>query len=244
MHAKRPFAVFDIDGTIIRWQLYHALADELVRRDHLNAQDFDAVRQARMAWKTRTHEASFNDYEMTLVKLIDSKLPTIKVADLQSAARAVIATYKDQVYTYTRELIKDLKRQKYLLFAISASQAEIVQLLAEYYQFDDYRGSVYEVKKGYFTGQKDLLLSERKPFHLKQLVKQHQATWQGSLAVGDTESDIAMLSTVEQPIAFNPTKTLFEHAARQNWPIVVERKNMVYKLEPGHDGYLLAQANR
>ena len=25
----RPFAVFDIDGTIIRWQLYHALADEL-----------------------------------------------------------------------------------------------------------------------------------------------------------------------------------------------------------------------
>ncbi len=30
---SQPFAVFDIDGTIIRWQLYHALADELAKEN-------------------------------------------------------------------------------------------------------------------------------------------------------------------------------------------------------------------
>ena len=61
------------------------------------------------------------------------------------------------------------------------------------------------------------------------------ADWSGSVGVGDSESDIPMLSTVERPIAFNPTRNLYEHAVEHAWPVVVERKNMIYKLEP-HDG--------
>ena len=53
-----------------------------------------------------------------------------------------------------------------------------------------------------------------------------------------------MLSTVEQPIAFNPTKQLFEHARTYGWRIVLERKNMVYELEPRDGSYILAQTER
>jgi len=132
----------------------------------------------------------------------------ISVADLTKACQAVLAEYKDQVYTYTRDLIQQLKTEGYLLFAISASQEQIVKLLADYYQFDDYGGSVYEVKDGYFTGQKEVLKRERKPTYLKELVTKHGATWAGSIAVGDSESDIPMLASVERPIAFNPTNEL------------------------------------
>jgi HAD superfamily hydrolase (TIGR01490 family) len=240
--AARPFAVFDIDGTIIRWQLYHALGDELARMGHLDPIQFQKVREARMNWKQRQHQASFQDYERTLVNLVDAAIATIRVEDLQTACRTVLAEYKDQVYTYTRDLIRDLKTKNYLLFAISASQAEIVQMLAEYYGFDDYGGSIYGVKDGYFSGQKTILKAERKPEYLKELVSKHDADWQGSIGVGDSESDIAMLSAVETPLAFNPTRELFDHAKANNWKIIVERKNMIYELEPSNGSYLLAQA--
>jgi HAD superfamily hydrolase (TIGR01490 family) len=240
---KRSFAVFDIDGTIIRWQLYHALADELVRSGELDAEQFQKVRQARMEWKRRAHEASFRDYEQTLVKIFNLALADIGVDKLKQASQKVIGEYKDQVYTYTRDLITQLKAKNYLIFAISASPDEIVQLLAGYYQFDDAVGSKYEVKDGRFTGNSDILISERKPVFLKQLVEKHDADWRNSIAVGDSESDIPLLSAVEQPIAFNPTKALYEHAAGQKWKIVVERKNMVYELEPQDGSYLLAKTN-
>ncbi|HEY5152388.1 MAG TPA: HAD family phosphatase [Candidatus Saccharimonadales bacterium] len=233
----RSFAVFDIDGTIIRWQLYHALADELARRGHLDPIQFQKVRESRMNWKKRTD--SFTAYEQTLVNLIRVAIIGISVDDLRQACKSVLAEYRDQVYTYTRDLIKELQAKDYLLFAISASQSEIVGMLADYYGFDDYGGSTYETRNGYFTGKNEVLLSERKPIYLKELIKKHGAVQAGSIAVGDSQSDIPMLSAVEQPTAFNPTRELFEHARQAGWPIVIERKNMVYRLEPRDGTYRL-----
>lgn len=240
---SQKFAVFDLDGTLIRWQLYHAMADELLILGVLDAADYEAVKAARMKWKNRAHVNSFNDYEMTLVRLVDSAVKSMKVSDLEQACQNVIEEYKNQVYTYTRDLIKDLKSKNYLIFAISASPDQIVGLVAKHYGFDDFCGSIYGSKDGVFTGSKDLVMSERKPEKLNELVTKHGASWTGSIAVGDSEGDIPMLSAVEQPIAFNPTKMLFDKAKEQGWNIVIERKNMVYELEPQDGSYLLAQTD-
>ena len=240
---SRKFAAFDLDGTLLRWQLYHAVADELARRGHFGAIEYQAVKDARMTWKRRESEDSFRDYERALVNLVDQVIGTISVKDWEAASQTVINEYQDQVYTYTRDLIRRLKTDGYLLFAISASQSNIVALLARHYDFDDYGGSEYEVKDGVFTGKKDVLRRERKPEYLQELVMKHGATFEGSVAVGDSESDIPMLSAVEQPIAFNPTKLLFNHAKEHGWKIVLERKNVIYELEPQSGSYLLAQAD-
>lgn len=237
---SRPFAAFDIDGTLIRWQLYHAIADKLAQNGLLDPQAFAKVKHARMTWKKRTSANSFDDYEATLVRLFNQAIVDIRVEDFQAACQSVLEEYKDQVYTYTRDLITELRKQNYLLFAISGSQQEIVRLLADYYQFDDYGGTVYEIVDGRFTGHSDPLRSDRKPALLKQLAANHNATWQGSVAVGDSEGDIPMLEIVERPIAFNPSQALFRHAAEKGWKVVLERKNMVYRLEPRNGSYLLA----
>ena len=78
---------------------------------------------------------------------------------------------------------------------------------------------------------------------LKQFIKQFDATRKGSIAVGDSDSDTPMLGSVEQPIAFNPNKTLFRHAEEQGWKIVLERKNVVYEMESKSGSYVLAQTN-
>jgi len=236
----QKFAVFDIDGTIIRWQLYHAIVDRLAKSGQISSQAFQSARSARMNWKTRTNDAAFKDYERLLVSIFDEAITTISYDEYMLAVQAVFDEYKQQTYVYTRDLMRDLKQQGYLLFAISASQYQVVELLARYYGFDDWGGSEYLVKDGRFTGEKQVLLHDEKPQLLKKLVAKHAASYTGSIGVGDSESDIPMLSAVEKPIAFNPSRLLFDHAQAKKWQIVVERKNVIYKLEPSHGTYLLA----
>lgn len=242
MKGQRPFAVFDIDGTLLRWQLYHATVDALAKAGKIDADKFAGARAARMVWKNRASDSSFKEYEKALVNMYDQAVQNISYDDYLAAVKRVFEEYKGQTYTYTRDLIRELKAKNYILFAISASQIEAVELLAKHYGFDDFAGSKYELKNGKFTGQKDVMFGGKKPLALEKLVKKHNASFRSSLAVGDSDSDIAMLEKVENPIAFNPNKLLFQKASASGWPIVIERKNMVYKLEASASGYGLVDS--
>lgn len=237
---SKPFAAFDLDGTLIRWQLYHALADRLVRNGQINTQAFAEIKQSRMDWKNRKDTDSFKTYEHALVDLFDTAMTSIPVQEFDRAVDDVITDYKAQTYTYTRNLIKELRAKGYVLFAISASQAQLVGKIAAAYGFDDFAGSEYEILDGMFTGEKHIIKGTEKPAVLKALVTKHDASWDESIAVGDSESDIPMLESVANPIAMNPTAELFAHAQKHGWKIVVERKNMVYELEPRDGSYVLA----
>lgn len=235
----KKFAVFDIDGTLVRWQLYHAIADAIVRLGYSSVEEFQKAKSARMKWKKRTHSEAFKEYEQTLVETVDKMLLSLTVDQFNRASEAVFEEFKDQVYTYTRNLITELKKDGYLLFAISGSQEEIVGKITEYYGFDDFVGSTYIREGDGFTGEK-IVRTHGKDKLLADLVKKHSAGYQGSVAVGDSAGDISMLEVVEQPIAFNPERKLYEHAKKRGWKIVLERKNVVYELKAENDQYLLA----
>src|SRR5262245_45227999 len=94
--SGRPFAVFDIDGTLIRWQLYHAIADKLVSLGFIAPVKFQEIKDARMVWKRRESPEAFKAYEKQLVKLYDEILADITVSQFNQAAQAVFNEYKDQ----------------------------------------------------------------------------------------------------------------------------------------------------
>jgi len=236
---QKPFAAFDIDGTLIRWQLYHAIFDTLAKQGSINPSEYTEIRNARMAWKQRSHEESFKDYERRMVQNYDAALQQLSYAAYEQAIDEVFEEYKDQAYAYTKGLIKDLKQQGYLLFAISGSQNEIVGKLAKYYGFDDWVGADYpRDAQGAFTGEK-IMPAGKKHEVLARLVKKHEATTEGSIAVGDSAGDISMLEFVERPIAFNPEKQLYQHARAGGWEIVLERKNVIYNLKADDGRYIL-----
>ncbi len=238
----KKFAVFDIDGTLIRWQLYHAIADNLVKLGFIAPVKFQAIRDARMIWKRRESSESFREYEMELVKLYEQILSEISVEQFEQTAQAVFDEYKDQVYVYTRELLKELKKQGYLLFAISGSQQQIITKMSKHYGFDDFVARVDQQADGHFTGKSTTPIFS-KDEALRRLVKKNGATFDGSIAVGDSASDVKMLELTQTPIAFNPERALYEHATKQGWKIVIERKNMVYELEKADGQYQLVKAD-
>jgi HAD superfamily hydrolase (TIGR01490 family) len=238
----RKFAVFDIDGTLIRWQLYHAMTDALAKEGHVDQALYQTTKDARMLWKRRAYAESFKVYEAKLIKTYESVLKSITPDQLEKVTQRVFDEYKDQVYIYTRDLIRSLRAKDYALLAISGSQVEIVSKIVDYYGFDDYVGTVYKVAAGRFTGAKTIGSAD-KALVLKELVKKHGLSFRGSAAVGDSASDISMLELVETAIAFNPEKKLFEQATEQGWKIVIERKNVIYELEPKNGQYRLAETD-
>jgi HAD superfamily hydrolase (TIGR01490 family) len=236
---QRPFAVFDIDGTLIRWQMFHAIVHHLGKNGHIPQQAHDQIRAARMEWKTRDTSEGFKQYEHVLVQAYRDALIHINPRDYTTVVGAVFEEYKDQTYIYTRDLVRSLKEQGYLLFAISGSQEEIINKLAAHHGFDAAIGAKLEIKNGAYSGDIETPIFDKRSA-LERLIQEHNPTIAGSIAVGDSLSDASMLEMVEKPIAFNPDRPLFEVAQAKGWEIVVERKNMTYELRQSDGRYVLA----
>ncbi len=235
----KKFAAFDIDGTLIRWQLYHAVVDKLAKKNLLGDSAQQQLHQARMIWKRREHPEAFRDYELSLIDIFEAAFGELKTKDFDDTIKEVIDEFADQTHVYTRDLIKKLKQEDYFLLAISGSHQELVKPIAERYGFDDWQGSTYQRQGEHFAGQ-PYVASHHKQEILQALISKHGLSLVDSLAIGDSASDAAMLKMVEQPIAFNPDQNLYQIAKDNGWKIVVERKNVIYQLEASDGRYLLA----
>jgi HAD superfamily hydrolase (TIGR01490 family) len=242
MAKFKSFAVFDIDGTLIRWQIFHAIFNALGEAGHYQPGDYEQFAAARKEWKARKHDESFKEYEAVMVEAVIRNLTTIPPEDFDRIIDEVFTEYKDQVYCYTRDLIKDLKQKGYVILAISGSLDEAVQRLKAYYDFDDAIGTIHVRSNGAFTGEV-IASHSRKDTALRELVVKHNLSFKGSIAVGDSEGDIELLSIVERPIAFNPSKKLFRIAQKRGWDVVIERKNMIYELQTKNGEYSLVRTN-
>jgi HAD superfamily hydrolase (TIGR01490 family) len=234
------FAVFDIDGTLVRWQLYHALFDQLAKDGHISPNLLRATKDARMQWKKRENPDAFDTYQDVLVASYSAALKSLNPPMVEKAAQKVADQYRFQTYTYTTNLIATLKKHGYVLFAISGSHTELLDKIAPSYGFDDWVGTVYEVREGHYTGRVDVA-AQHKAERLTKLITTHRASGKDSYAIGDSESDVPMLAMVENPIAFNPDARLYARAKTAGWKIVIERKNVIYELQPQSGGsYVLA----
>ena len=100
------------------------------------------------------------------------------------------------------------------------------------YGFDKVYGRIYEIgPQDRFTGTvTDEHIIENKAAIVQRVLQNFSTAPTHTLAVGDTEGDIPLLEAVEEAICFNPNQTLYEHAKRRGWSIVVERKDVIYKI--------------
>lgn len=239
MNNVSKFAVFDIDGTLIRWQLYHAIVNYFVKQEVFTSQDAITIKQARMAWKNRNDQDAYKEYEKILVKIFNTYIPSISPSKFNEAAESVTGEYKNQTYVYTRNLLKQLKNEGYFLLAISGSPQELLNKISNQYGFDDSIGALYHQHNGRHTGQVSTPIFD-KAKALTTLVKRNNLNYKGSIGVGDTYSDVSMLELIENPIAFNPEQKLFNYAQKNGWKIVVERKNVIYHLAKENSKYTLS----
>ncbi len=235
----RKFAVFDLDGTVARTSLYLASVHAMKRRGMLQLEDAATIDTTLKAWLSRDDDNAFEIYSQVTINSLEHALPTIKLAAYNSIVEEVIGNFGKRIYRYTTSLIKGLKTQDYLIFAVSGSELRMVETFCKNYGFDDWVGNRYEHDDTYFTGKTGTTFKDKQQY-IEELMNKHNCTIEDSIAVGDTQGDIQMLEFVKNPIAFNPNKTLYDHAVNVGWKIVVERKNVIYELEPQLGKHTLA----
>lgn len=229
-------AVFDLDGTLFRWQLYHELVFKLKDKGCFRDDVAEQLDEALLGWTSR--RTSFHDYEKKMIKLFSSELPRIPTQIFDQTAKETVSSSSHKIYRYTHRLLKQLKEEGYFLLALSGSQQELVDQFAKLYGFDDWIGSLYERNERGFTGGIVRNVPKDKAGIVTAYADKHDYDLLDALAIGDSESDIGMLELVGTPIAFNPAGDLLGTAHERGWRIVVERKNIAYQMIKQPDGTL------
>lgn len=231
-------AIFDIDGTIFRSSLFIELFNELVKRGVFPLTARTQIEREYTLWLNR--QGHYNGYLGKMVRVFYRYLRGCTRMQVEPAVQAVIRNQKDRVYCYTRDLIQQLKRDGYYVLAISNTMDTIVDHFAAKMRLDASIGRTHELKNDIYTGR---TLYQGKPTTslsllnkvdiLKDFIRRHnlRTNLKQAVAVGDSEGDIALLSAVGHPIAFNPSRLLVDVAKKKKWPIVLERKDVIYHVK-------------
>ncbi len=227
---QKPVAFFDIDGTVFRSSLLIELVEALIEEGIFPPEARDRYHGAYIAWRDR--EASYEEYIEAVILAYLEHIKGVSYGVFADIGRRVVSIHQRRVYRYTRDLIKKLKSEGYYTVAISQSPKTILDEFCRQYGFDKVYGRIYEIgPQDRFTGTvaDEHLIKNKANIVARVFEKNPELTKVGSLAVGDTEGDIPLLESVEKPICFNPNQALYTHAKRMGWPVVVERKDVIYE---------------
>ncbi len=229
LSAKEPLAVFDVDGTLFRRGLLPALTRRLVDEGVFSERVREELSQDYYAWVER--RGTYETYDELVVELFLRELKGVSVAELQRCARVEVEAHGRRLHMYTRDMARRLEQAGYHLIAISGSPQEILDLFLKPLGFDRSWGTVLAQDEGRYTGEVLYDPFGNKRQVLEKFLKDADVDLEDSVGVGDTLSDVGFLELVRTPIAFNPNRSLFEVARQRGWPIVVERKDVIYNLQ-------------
>jgi len=230
MGNPRKFAAFDVDGTIFRSSLLIELVEELVEAGLFPPTARIDYRSPFQRWLDR--EDSYEKYIDAIVETFNKNIKGVYYGDFVEVVKKLIDEKKNRTYVYTRELVRNLKKRGYFLLAISGSPKGVLDSFCRELGFDKVYGRFYELGPGdRFTGQiVDEHFIANKTNVIHRAIAKENLTKDGSIAVGDTDDDISMLEAVAKPICFNPNKKLYRYAKINQWPIIVERKDVIYRI--------------
>ncbi|MFC1733496.1 HAD family hydrolase [candidate division KSB1 bacterium] len=226
----KKVAIFDVDGTIFRSSMVIELVETLIEEGVFSKEVAKEYEKEYREWFER--EGGYEEYVNAIVKSFMKNIKGVHYGTFNDVAKQVILKQQKRVYRYTRDLVKKLKDDGYYLLAISQSPKAMVDGFCKNLGFDKVYGRIYEIgPQDLFTGvivDEHLIMNKSNIVH--RAMEKEGLSLDGSIGVGDTESDIPFLELVEEPICFNPNSNLYNVALRLGWKIVVERKDVIYSI--------------
>ena len=235
---KTIAAFFDIDGTIFRNSLMIEHFKKLMKYEILDpALWYNKIKPVFEEWDKRYGD--FDDYLDTLSEVYIEGLKGVNKSFIEFIAAHVINLNGDMVYRYSRERIRWHQKNGHKVFFISGSPDFLVSKMAEKYGATEYRGTTYLVdENNNFTGEiRKMWDSENKFKTISEFLEKYDVDLDSSYAYGDTVGDLSMLNMVGNPIAINPNRELIlkireNRELFKKITIIVERKDVIYKLRP------------
>lgn len=232
-------AFFDIDGTWHRRQLFFYWIRVAVEMGILPKVVLSYAEDALHAYEKRNVPWVVFVERQVKAYQGDGRLKGIRVQDAQEVARVAIERYGQKTHVFTRSLNLAAKQAGFKTVAISGSLTEIVEVFCRQNNIDHWLGTRHPTENGRYTGESPEEWASQKDQAVNLLAEQHGLDIAGSLAIGDSDSDIKMLELVRYPLCMNPNSRLLAEARQRNWPIIFEKKDVIALFRPNSQGRLV-----
>lgn len=236
---KRVAAFFDIDGTLYREGFIADLFRMLVQCEIIPYEKwYEEVRPEFINWDRRL--GTYDTYLIKMSSMYTEAITGFHRSIVQHIVNRVIADKAMRTYVYTRERVNWHKKQGHLVLTISGSPYELVEAMANFYGFDDFRGSRYlQNQQHIYTGEiEPMWTAESKGQAMEELTQRYDIDLKHSWSYGDTAADISMFQLTGYPNIINPTRELIQLIRKDEDLLkrclcVVERKDVIYRMNLG-----------
>lgn len=231
---KTKLAIFDVDGTLFDGNLGIEYIKMLVKMQIFKKEIGENIFQWYEKYKNNEEEKSIVVDE--IYKLFSEGMKGLNENLTKKIAKDVWKNVFEKMFKFVPRLLNNIQNDGYLIVLLSGSPIEIISQIGEYLGItNDYIiAGKTEIIHGIYTGK---VLSYpgsaiQKIELLDLFIKKNklEVDWQKSLAMGDNERDIEVLSLVGCPIALNPNKKLKDMAIKNGWRIVSD-KNVLSIIE-------------
>ncbi len=220
----KPFAAFDVDGTIFKSSLAEKVVDRCIAEGIFPAEEFNLVYANRKRWQVRNNEGLYQAYMQRLIGALVKNMAGVEVKRFDEVAEAMIEEQQVRKFAFPRRLMETVK-DSHSIVAISGSPDILVKPFLQDLQVRNVYGSTFEHKEGVFTGVAKSVGNKAEV--LKGLVDDRIVSQTGSIAVGDTISDVPMLTYADKAIIFNASNTLTSFGKEYGWVRVNEVKDNI-----------------
>lgn len=219
VHGDVVAAFFDVDNTIIRGASAYHLARELYRRDFFGLRD--------IAFFAR-HSVLYLLLGEDLGRIAAVRARALRIVQGRTVAEVISIgeevydqVLANKIYPSARALIEDHLAQGHEVWLVTATPAEIADLIARRLGTTGALGTIAEHDDGVYTGalRGNMLHGEGKKATVLRLAQERGLDLSRSHAYGDSVNDIPLLTTVGSPCAINPEPRMRLHALDVGWPV-------------------------
>jgi putative phosphoserine phosphatase/1-acylglycerol-3-phosphate O-acyltransferase len=214
---KSYIAFFDLDRTITKTISGKELAKSALRKGVLSYANLIYALYTSLVYKLNLRdEQKIVDEMVRWVKDLKEK----SLLDLCSEVTRNVML--PSVYEEARSEIKQHKEKNAKVVLLSSALTPVCREMANNLGMDDIVCSDLEVINGYLTGRPvgKLCFGKEKAVRLLSYCEKYNSSASDSWYYGDSISDLAVLSSVGNPICVNPDRMLKKEAIRRGWKIL------------------------
>jgi HAD superfamily hydrolase (TIGR01490 family) len=208
-------AIFDLDNTLIAGDSDYLWGKFLIEKGVVDPDFFEAE-----------NERFYADYQKGTLDIMEyqkfslAPLTKERMATLRHWHEQFMEKYIKPIYLPKAQVLVDEHRAKGdTLLVITATNTFVTKPIAKLYGINNIIGTDPEIIDCKFTGNVKGTPSfqEGKVIRLKEWLKDHHETLQGSTFYSDSHNDIPLLEVVDHPVAVDPDPKLAKYALKHGW---------------------------
>jgi HAD superfamily hydrolase (TIGR01490 family) len=226
--GQKTCAFFDIDGTLVKGFIIQSFPRFLAEKGVIASKfphKMDEIVSAYISGK-----ASYRKVAEAVPAYYVAALKGKQQKEIKDWSKKFIKAYlPSHLLTFSNQLVHNVSELVDVTIALSGSPTEVVEEMKEL-AFNKFFGSTFEVENGVYTGKvsANLILGEQKADLAKRISQELRIDLRKSVAFGDTDQDVPLLSVVGLPIVLNPNKKWEKTCISRGW-LRFDQKNMDIK---------------